>query len=88
MPSSPETRSVFIFAHGAGKVREADAAVGGIRALPIEATDENLAVAREALAGGFPSPKCRQDRTRRAFEENRNLLCLPAAGPLHPCRRR
>lgn len=37
----------FIFAHGAGKVREADAAVGGLRALPINPTDENLAKARE-----------------------------------------
>jgi TRAP transporter TAXI family solute receptor len=37
----------FIFAHGAGKVREADAAVGGLRALTIEPTDANLALARE-----------------------------------------
>jgi uncharacterized protein len=37
----------FIFAHGAGKVREADAAVGGLRALTVEPTDENLSVARE-----------------------------------------
>lgn len=37
----------FIFAHGAGKVREADAAVGGIRALPIEPTEENLRLARQ-----------------------------------------
>ncbi len=37
----------FIFAHGAGKVREADAAVGGLRALPIEDTEENLALARK-----------------------------------------
>jgi hypothetical protein len=37
----------FIFAHGAGKVREADAAVGGLRALPVEATDENLERARQ-----------------------------------------
>lgn len=36
----------FIFAHGAGKVREADAAVGGLRALTVEPTDENLALAR------------------------------------------
>ncbi|TKT69668.1 TAXI family TRAP transporter solute-binding subunit [Aquamicrobium sp. LC103] len=37
----------FIFAHGAGKVREADAAVGGLRALPIENTPENLEKARQ-----------------------------------------
>ena len=36
----------FIFAHGAGKVREADAAVGGLRALSIENTPENLEVIR------------------------------------------
>jgi TRAP transporter TAXI family solute receptor len=37
----------FIFAHGAGKVREADAAVGGLRALSIEPTQENLRLVRE-----------------------------------------
>ncbi|MDQ0314554.1 TAXI family TRAP transporter solute-binding subunit [Amorphus orientalis] len=37
----------FIFAHGAGKVREADAAVGGLYAIPIEPTDENLKLARK-----------------------------------------
>jgi TRAP transporter TAXI family solute receptor len=38
----------FIFAHGAGKVREADAAVGGLRALPISnVSDESLAEARQ-----------------------------------------
>jgi TRAP transporter TAXI family solute receptor len=37
----------FIFAHGAGKVREADAAVGGIRALPMDNTAENLAAAKK-----------------------------------------
>ena len=38
----------FIFAHGAGKVREADAAVGGLRALTVaESSDAALAAARE-----------------------------------------
>ncbi|MBM2321172.1 MULTISPECIES: TAXI family TRAP transporter solute-binding subunit [Marivita] len=37
----------FIFAHGAGKVREADAAVGGLRALGVEdESDAALAAAR------------------------------------------
>ncbi|MGX1100955.1 TAXI family TRAP transporter solute-binding subunit [Amorphus sp. MBR-141] len=37
----------FIFSHGAGKVREADASVGGIRALTVPDTPEALAQIRE-----------------------------------------
>jgi TRAP transporter TAXI family solute receptor len=37
----------FIFAHGAAKVREADASVGGIRALAIDNTEENKAAIRK-----------------------------------------
>lgn len=43
----------FVFAHGAGKVREADAAVGGLRALPIENTEENLKLIREFWPVGY-----------------------------------
>jgi len=43
----------FIFAHGAGKVREADAAVGGLRALPIENTPENEAAIKKHWPVGF-----------------------------------
>jgi TRAP transporter TAXI family solute receptor len=43
----------FYFAHGAGKVREADAAVGGIRALAMEPTDENLELMREHWPTAF-----------------------------------
>lgn len=44
----------FIFAHGAGKVREADAAVGGLRALGVEdPSDEKLAAAREHWPTAF-----------------------------------
>lgn len=43
----------FIFAHGAGKVREADAAVGGIRALPIENTPEALAAIKAHWPTGY-----------------------------------
>lgn len=44
----------FIFAHGAGKVREADAAVGGLRALTVEDdSDAALAAAREHWPTAF-----------------------------------
>lgn len=43
----------FIFAQGAGKVREADASVGGIRALPIENTAENVAAIKKHWPVGY-----------------------------------
>jgi uncharacterized protein len=43
----------FVFAHGAGKVREADAAVGGLRALPIENTEENVKLIKEHWPVGY-----------------------------------
>ncbi len=51
----------FIFAHGAGKVREADAAVGGLRALPIDNTPQAITAIKEHWPVGYlvkmqPSP--------------------------------
>jgi uncharacterized protein len=43
----------FIFAHGAGKVREADAAVGGIRALTVPNTPEALEAIRQHWKSGY-----------------------------------
>ena len=43
----------FLFAHGAAKVREADASVNGIRALPIPNTPENLAAIKKHWKSGF-----------------------------------
>jgi TRAP transporter TAXI family solute receptor len=43
----------FIFAQGAGKVREADAAVGGIRALPIPNTPESIAAIKKHWSTGY-----------------------------------
>lgn len=43
----------FIFAHGAGKVREADAAVGGLRALPIDNTPEAAAAIKRHWPVGY-----------------------------------
>jgi TRAP transporter TAXI family solute receptor len=43
----------FIFAQGAGKVREADAAVGGIRALPIPNTPESTAAIKKHWSTGY-----------------------------------
>jgi TRAP transporter TAXI family solute receptor len=44
----------FIFAHGAGKVREADAAVGGLRGLGVDdSSDAALAAAREHWPTAF-----------------------------------
>jgi TRAP transporter TAXI family solute receptor len=47
------TADGFIFAHGAGKVREADAAVGGIRALPIPNTPEAAAAIEKHWPSGY-----------------------------------
>jgi uncharacterized protein len=43
----------FFFALGAGKVREADASVGGIRALPIEDDEATLQAIREHWPTGY-----------------------------------
>lgn len=43
----------FIFAHGAGKVREADAAVGGIRALGVPDTPEATAAIKQHWKTGY-----------------------------------
>ena len=43
----------FIFAHGAGKVREADAAVGGLRALPMEDSAQTRAAIAEYWSTGY-----------------------------------
>lgn len=67
----------FIFAHGAGKVREADAAVGGLRALPVADTSE---AALETARGHWPaafftdmkagsSPGVLEDATYFAFDQ-------------------
>jgi len=67
----------FIFAHGAGKVREADAAVGGLRALGVDdSSDASLAAAREHWPTAFftelPSgamPGVLEDTTYIAFPQ-------------------
>lgn len=48
----------FIFAHGAAKVREADAAVGGIRSINIPNTPENLAIIQKH----FPPSYLREEK--------------------------
>lgn len=67
----------FIFAHGAGKVREADAAVGGLRALGVsDNSDAALAKAREfwptAFFKNLPAgslPGVLEDNTYIAFPQ-------------------
>ncbi|MDF2371066.1 MAG: TAXI family TRAP transporter solute-binding subunit [Rhizobiaceae bacterium] len=67
----------FIFAHGAGKVREADAAVGGLRALPVDDdSDAALAKAREHWPTAFfttvkagSTPGVSEDATYIAFPQ-------------------
>jgi hypothetical protein len=67
----------FIFAHGAGKVREADASVGGLRALGVEDDSEKaLAAAREHWPTAFfttlpagSMPGVSEDTTYIAFPQ-------------------
>ena len=67
----------FIFAHGAGKVREADAAVGGLRALPVaDDSDAALAEARKHWPTAFfkklpkgSMPGVLEDNTYIAFPQ-------------------
>ncbi len=67
----------FIFAHGAGKVREADAAVGGLRALGVaDDSDAALAAAKKHWPTAFftvmkagSSPGVLEDTTYIAFPQ-------------------
>ena len=67
----------FIFAHGAGKVREADAAVGGLRALGVaDSSDASLAEAKKHWPTAFftvmkagSSPGVLEDATYIAFPQ-------------------
>jgi len=67
----------FIFAHGAGKVREADAAVGGLRALPVaDASAAGLAKAQAHWPTAFftvvkagTTPGVSEDATYIAFPQ-------------------
>ena len=67
----------FIFAHGAGKVREADAAVGGLRALGVtDSSDAGLAAAKKHWPTAFfvkmkagSSPGVIEDNTYIAFPQ-------------------
>jgi TRAP transporter TAXI family solute receptor len=44
---------MFVFAVGAGKIREVDAAVGGVRAISIDNTPENLAAIKKHYNAGY-----------------------------------
>ncbi|MEO3999523.1 TAXI family TRAP transporter solute-binding subunit [Mesorhizobium sp. CAU 1732] len=66
----------FIFAHGAGKVREADASVGGLRALPIENTPENLELARKFWPVAFFS-QMSPGPNSPGVEETANFFAYP-----------
>lgn len=67
----------FIFALGAGKVREADAAVGGLRALPVaDPSEKGLAKARKYWPTAFftkikagTSPGVTEDATYIAYPQ-------------------
>ena len=73
----------FIFAHGAGKVREADASVGGLRALPIPNSPEALAAIRKFWPTGYltrmaPSPNAPGVQEEGWFLAYPQLICTNA----------
>ena len=66
----------FMFAFGAGKVKEADAAVGGVRAVPLVNTPEAIAAMQRVVPQSYPVEIKPEERS-----SGNQILCSLRCGP-------